>query len=57
MSARHLDFEERIDRSLARAGTLEDERLVGEHVRSCARCAEYLSSSRRAVAGLKGFSF
>jgi anti-sigma factor RsiW len=57
MSARHLDFEERIDRSLAGAGTPEDERLVEEHVRSCAECAEYLSAGRRAVAGLKGFSF
>ena len=58
MSAeRHEDFEQRIDRSLAGAGTLEDERLVEEHVRSCSACAEYLSASRRAVAGLKGFSF
>lgn len=57
MSDRHLDFEERIDRSLAGAGTPEDERLVEEHVRGCAGCAEYLSASRRAVAGLKGFSF
>jgi len=58
MSAeRHLDFEQRIDRSLAGAGTLEDERLVEEHVGSCAGCAEYLSAGRRAVAGLKGFSF
>ena len=57
MSDRHLDFEQRIDRSLAGAGTLEEERLVEEHVRSCAACAEYLRASRRAVAGLKGFSF
>lgn len=58
MSAeRHLDFEERIDRGLAGAGTLEDERALAEHVGSCAACAEYLSDSRRAVAGLKGFSF
>ena len=54
---RHLDFEQRIDRSLARAGTPEDERLVEEHVAGCAACGEYLSASRRAVAGLKGFSF
>jgi anti-sigma factor RsiW len=57
MSARHLDFEQRIDRSLAGAGTPEDERAVEEHVRGCAACSEYLSASRRAVAGLKGFSF
>ena len=58
MSAeRHEDFEQRIDRSLAGAGTPDEERLVEEHVRSCAACAEYLSASRRAVAGLKGFSF
>lgn len=54
---RHLDFEERIDRGLAGAGAAEDERLVQEHVRECAGCAEYLSASRRAVAGLKGLSF
>ena len=58
MSAeRHEDFGQRIDRSLAGAGTPEDERAVQEHVRSCASCAEYMSASRRAVAGLKGFSF
>ena len=57
MSARHEEFEQRIDRSLAGAGTPEDERLVEEHVRGCAACGEYLSASRRAVAGLKGFSF
>ncbi len=54
---RHMDFEARIDRSLAGAGTVEDERALAEHVGSCTACAEYLSASRRAVAGLKGFSF
>jgi anti-sigma factor RsiW len=54
---RHEDFEQRIDRSLAGAGTPEEERLVEEHVAGCAGCAEYLSAGRRAVAGLKGFSF
>jgi hypothetical protein len=54
---RHLDFEEKIDRSLAGAGTAEEQRLVDEHVGSCAGCAEYLSASQRAVAGMKGFSF
>ena len=58
MSAeRHLDFEQRIDRSLAGAGTPEEQRALEEHVRSCAACGEYLSVSQRAVAGLKGFSF
>ncbi len=57
MSARHEDFELRIDRSLAGAATPEEERVLQEHVRSCAECAEYLSLSQRAVAGLKGFSF
>ena len=54
---RHEDFEQRIDRSLAGAGTLEDERLVEEHVSACAGCTEYLNASRRAITGLKGFSF
>jgi hypothetical protein len=57
MSVRHEEFEVRIDRGLAGAGTAEEERLVAEHVASCVGCAEYLSASRRAVAGLKGFSF
>jgi anti-sigma factor RsiW len=58
MSAeRHSDFEQRIDRSLAGAGTPEEQRALEEHVRSCAACGEYLSVSQRAVAGLKGFSF
>ena len=54
---RHLDFEQRIDRGLAGAGTVEEQRAVEEHVAECSACAEYLSVSRRAVAGLKGFSF
>ena len=54
---RHEDFEQRIDRSLAGAGTPEEQRLVAEHVVGCVGCAEYLSASQRAVAGLKGFSF
>jgi len=54
---RHEDFEQRIDRSLAGAGTVEEQRAVEEHVAECSACAEYLSVSRRAVAGLKGFSF
>lgn len=57
MSARHLEFEAKIDRSLAGAETAEEERALEEHVGSCAACAEYLHASRRAVAGLKGFSF
>ena len=57
MSVRHEEFEARIDRGLAGAGTQQEARLVEEHVRECAGCAEYLSASRRAVAGLKGFSF
>jgi hypothetical protein len=52
-----LEFEQRIDRRLAGAGTAEEERLIEEHVRACAGCAEYLSASERAIAGLKGFSF
>ena len=54
---RHVEFEERMDRELAGAGTAEEARLVEEHVASCAGCAEYLSANRRAVAGMKGFSF
>jgi predicted anti-sigma-YlaC factor YlaD len=52
-----LDFEQRIDRSLAGAGTPEEESLLREHVGACAVCEEYLSASRRVIAGLNGFSF
>ena len=54
---RHEDFEQRIDRRLAGAGTPEEERLLREHVSACAACQEYLDVSGRAIAGLKGFSF
>ena len=54
---RHEQFEQMIDRSLAGAGTPEEEISVEEHVGVCASCQEYLSASRRAVAGLHGFSF
>jgi anti-sigma factor RsiW len=57
MSERHVEFEGRIDRGLAGAGTAEEARLVEAHVASCAGCAAYAEASRRAVAGLKGFSF
>lgn len=57
MSARQEEFELRIDRGLAGVGTADDARLVEEHVQACAGCAAYLGASRRALAGLKGFSF
>jgi hypothetical protein len=53
----HERFEQMIDRSLTGAGSPEEERSLGEHVGACAACQEYLSASRRAIAGLKGFSF
>jgi hypothetical protein len=56
-SERHEQFEQMIDRSLAGAGSPEEERLLAGHVEACAACKEYLSASRRAIAGLKGFSF
>ncbi len=54
---RHLDFEQRIDRGLAGVGSAEEESLLAAHVGECAACREYLSASRRAIAGLKGLSF
>jgi predicted anti-sigma-YlaC factor YlaD len=54
---RHERFEQMIDRSLAGAGRPEEEISLEEHVGACAACQEYLSVSRRAIAGLKGFSF
>jgi predicted anti-sigma-YlaC factor YlaD len=54
---RHEDFEQMIDRGLAGAGTPEEESLLGAHVGECVACEEYLSASRRAIAGLNGFAF
>jgi anti-sigma factor RsiW len=54
---RHLEFEQRIDRSLAGTGTAEEEFSLQEHLEVCAECAKYLKVSQRAIAGLKGFSF
>jgi anti-sigma factor RsiW len=54
---RHERFEQMIDRSLAGAGSPEEDISVEEHVGACAACQEYLSVSRRAIAGLNGFSF
>ena len=56
-SERHERFEELVDRRLAGAGSLEEERALGEHLAECAGCREYLSASQRAIAGLNGFSF
>ena len=56
-SERHEGFEQMIDRSLAGAGTPEEELVVEEHVGACEACREYLSASRRTIAGLNGFSF
>ena len=54
---RHEQFEQMIDRSLAGAGLPGEEISLEEHVGACAACREYLGASRRAVAGLHGFSF
>ncbi len=54
MSDRHLDFELRIDRGLAGAGTAEEQRAVEEHVAECAGCAEYLSCEPKGGCGAEG---
>ena len=46
-----------IDRSLAGAASLAEERTLHEHLAICVPCSEYLEASQRAIAGLGGFSF
>ena len=46
-----------IDKLLAGAASPEEERSLREHLRDCAACQQRMDTSRRAIAGLSGFSF
>jgi Putative zinc-finger len=46
-----------IDESLAGAIPAEREQSLREHLDTCAPCQEYLSASKRVIAGLGGFYF
>ncbi len=54
---RHEPICQIIDKSLAGAATLAEERTLHEHLATCVPCSEYLETSQRAIAGLGGFSF
>ena len=46
-----------IDKLLAGAITPQEERNLREHLRDCSACQQHMDTSRRAIAGLKEFSF
>ena len=46
-----------IDKLLAGAASPEEERRLREHLRDCVACQQRMDTSRRAIAGLSGFSF
>lgn len=56
-SDNHKLFQRLIDETLASGTPVEEDRLLREHLDSCASCGEYLSTSSRAIASLAGFSF
>jgi hypothetical protein len=53
----HETFQHMIDESLAAGISAEREQSLCEHLDTCAPCREYLSASKRVIAGLGGFSF
>jgi hypothetical protein len=53
----HESFQRMIDQSLAGAISAKKEQSLREHLSTCAPCKEYLSASKRVIAGLNGFSF
>jgi anti-sigma factor RsiW len=53
----HAGFEHMIDESLAGALSAEKGQSLREHLSTCAACNQYLSATRRVIAGLGGFSF
>ncbi|GLQ48398.1 hypothetical protein GCM10007862_34490 [Dyella lipolytica] len=53
----HESFQRMIDESLVGAISAEKEQSLREHLSTCTPCKEYLSASKRVIAGLSGFSF
>jgi hypothetical protein len=54
---RHQSMRHIIDRSLADEISSREQQSLREHLHECAACQKYADDSRRAVAGLGGFSF
>ena len=46
-----------IDKLLTGTITPQEERSLHEHLRDCSACQQQMDASRRAIAGLSGFSF
>jgi anti-sigma factor RsiW len=46
-----------IDKSLVGEASAQEQQSLREHLRACAQCETYANDSRRAIAGLSGFSF
>jgi predicted anti-sigma-YlaC factor YlaD len=54
---RHQSMRHIIDRSLAGEISSREQQSLREHLHECAACQKYADDSRRAIAGLGGFSF
>ena len=53
----HEHFQQKIDELLVTGEAVEQNEPIRQHLASCALCREYLSLSRRVVAGLADLSF
>jgi anti-sigma factor RsiW len=53
----HNDMRQIIDKSLVGEASLQEQQTLRKHLLACDACQKYASDSRRAVAGLGGFSF
>jgi anti-sigma factor RsiW len=53
----HESMRQLIDRSLAGEVSPTEQHSLREHLHECAACQKYADESRRAIAGLGGFSF
>jgi predicted anti-sigma-YlaC factor YlaD len=53
----HFEIRRMIDRSLEGRAPIQEQQTLREHLATCTPCQEYLDVSRRAIAGLAGFSF
>lgn len=54
---RHQSICKLIDKSLAGDVSSQEEKSLRQHLLACAACKQYLDTSNRAIAGLKGFAF
>jgi hypothetical protein len=50
-------FRELIDRSFVEEVSVEERRLMHDHIRACAGCKRYVELTARAIRGLREFTF